>query len=150
MFVYLSSICSCPHLFIFQSSSSVSVYFSWLLTVFDLFFLFFFIFNFPSLSLSFSFLFLFPFLSTLLPSSLSCLRGCWRRFRIWRPQFCLRKRESVTWRISFPSTQMALTDVHETYLLKNWSEFQNHYYRNTFPLHSQGTTLLTTLTALLL
>lgn len=44
-----------------------------------------------------------------LPSH-SCWRGWWRRFRTWRPQFCHRKRESVTWRTSFPSTPTALTD----------------------------------------
>lgn len=69
-------------------------------------------FNFPPLSITvFSLPSSFVSLSLLL-SSLSCLRGCWRRFSIWRSQFCLRRRESVTWRISFPSTPMAPPDGH--------------------------------------
>lgn len=113
--VYLSSIRTCPQLFppklpslfwfIFpRCSLSLTCFSSFSLPLFP---------PFP-VTVCFPFSFCSPcfLFSTLLLSSLSCWRGCWRRFRIWRPQFCLRRRESVTWRISFPSTPMALTDRH--------------------------------------
>ncbi len=150
--VYLSSVCTCTQLFFQSSLLLIFVFFLVVHCPWPTFPLS--IFLYPSFSPPCHCLFflssvvsLISFISPLLLSSLSCLRGCWRSFRIWRPQFCLRRRESVTWRISFPSTLIALTDVHETHCLKNWSEFQNHYYY-IINLHWQRTALLNTLPVL--
>lgn len=113
--VYLSSIYTCPQLFSLKLPSLfwfISPSCSLSLTYFSSLFLC------PKFSTPrhclYSFLLPFFILFFLWPSSLSYLRGCWRSCRIWRPQFCLRRRESLTWRISFPSSRMALTDVKPT------------------------------------